>query len=159
MSYEDITKTLSGVANENSTDTEILVVADDRRGGNAQQTFRIAMETVVLVEQSYLALIIVSALLGGFVLIVMIVVCRKNIKCKRKTNGQDNSDSYSYEEYDDICIEDAKPKNPFAFKRQVEDPNDQYRNERYKYYGTQNQMPSHAKTKQKVADGVDDATH
>ena len=31
-------------------------------------------------------------------------------------------------------------------------PNDQYKNERYKFYGSQQQMPSHAKTKQKVVE-------
>ena len=33
LQYEDITKTLSGIANENSTDVQIQVFADDRRGG------------------------------------------------------------------------------------------------------------------------------
>lgn len=44
MNYEDITKTLSGIANENSTDVEILVIADDRRGGSASQTFKISID-------------------------------------------------------------------------------------------------------------------
>lgn len=149
--YEDITQTLSGIPNENSTDCEILVIADDRRGGTASQTFKITLQTIITEEESYLALIIVCSLLGGFILIVMIVVCRKNLKCKRKTNGE-NSDSDSFEEDDDICIEDAKPKNPLAFQKQLEETaaNDKYKNERYKFYGTQAQMPTHAKTKQKI---------
>jgi hypothetical protein len=130
---------LSGIPNENATDCEILVVADDRRGGTAYQTFKITLETIEEVEQSYLPLIIVSGLLGGFILIVTIVVCRKNMKCKKSSkNKGENSDSDSFEEDDDICIEDAKPKNPFAFTKQVEaQTNDAYKNERYKFYGGQ----------------------
>lgn len=77
--------------------------------------------------------------------------------CKKKnTNGQ-NSDDDSYEEDDDICIEDAKPKNPFAFKRQVEEAtknNDKYKNERFKYYGSTAQMPAHARTKIKATNNL-----
>lgn len=43
LSYEDITKTLSGIPHENATDVEILVIADDRRGGSASQTFKISI--------------------------------------------------------------------------------------------------------------------
>ena len=61
-----------------------------------------------------------------------------------------DSDSDSFEEDDDICIEDAKPKNPFAFKREIDQKtaNDKYKDERFKFYGTQ--MPSHARTKEKM---------
>ena len=41
-------------------------------------------------------------------------MCKKNLKCKKKVLDPDDD---SYEEDDDICIEDAKPKNPFAFKK------------------------------------------
>ena len=99
-------------------------------------------------QQSYLALIIVCALLAGFIVVVAVVVCRKNMKCgKRKHTEGGDSDSDSYEEDDDICVEDAKPKNPFAFQRQVENDADPFKNERYKFYGTQDQMPAHAKAK------------
>lgn len=43
------------------------------------------------------------------------------MKCKKKKTNNDNSDSDSFEEDDDICIEDAKPKNPFQFKKQLEE--------------------------------------
>ena len=48
LQYEDITKTLSGIANENSTDVQIQVFADDRRGGIVSQTFSITIETLTV---------------------------------------------------------------------------------------------------------------
>jgi hypothetical protein len=36
LSYEDITSTLSGIADTNTTDLTIMVLADDLRGGTAQ---------------------------------------------------------------------------------------------------------------------------
>jgi hypothetical protein len=44
LSYEEITQTISGIANENSTAVEIIVFADDRRGGIANQTFKIDID-------------------------------------------------------------------------------------------------------------------
>lgn len=139
LSYEDITKTLSGIANENATGSlEVLVIADDRRGGSASQTFTIYLDSIYSTEQNYLALIIVVLLLAAFIVIVTLIVCRKNLKCgKKKKNQEPDSDDDSYEEDDDICIEDAKPKNPFQFKKQIDQtPDDKFKNDRFKFYGS-----------------------
>lgn len=65
-----------------------------------------------------------------------------------------DTDSDSYEEDDDICIEDTKPKNPFQFKKEVDQSNDKYKDERFKYYGSM--LPPHARTKHKVQDDVEE---
>lgn len=150
ISYEDITFTLSGTPNENSTSFEVMVVADDRKGGTAQQTFKIKINEFQAPEISYVALIIVAVLLAAFIFGVILVLCKKNLKRKKKVLTPDDD---SYEEEDDICVEDANPKNPFAFKKEMEDlknSDDPYKDERYKYFSTTTKMPPHAKTKVKA---------
>jgi hypothetical protein len=100
---------------------------------------------------SYIAIIIVSAMLGAFILFVIIVLCKKNVKCRRKNANTIDDDSY--EEDDDICVDDAKPVNPFAFKKHMEElknSDDPYKDERYKFYATTQTMPAHAKAKIKA---------
>ena len=109
--------TLSGIANANSTTNEIMVLADDHKGGVATQTFMLYVQILPSELSNYLALIIVSLLLAAFIIITVIVLCRKNMKCKKKQTQENNSDDDSFEEDDDICVEDAKPKNPFTFKK------------------------------------------
>ena len=79
------------------------------------------------------------------------------MKCKKRKEGEpQNSDSDSFEEDDDICVEDAKPKNPFMFKQEiVKGPAPTktpvlVNKDRYKFYG--NNLPAHAKTKVKTED-------
>ncbi len=102
-----------------------------------------------------MALIIVLCLLAGFIVIVAFIVCRKNLKCKKKNSNtqEPNSDSDSFEEDDDICVEDAKPKNPFAFKKEIETNTNKsavnlINQERYKFYGAK--LPPTAKAKVKA---------
>eukprot|EP00347_Sterkiella_histriomuscorum_P002714 403367090 len=155
LTYEDFTRILSGFPNENATTFSVQVIADDRRGGSAYQSFTVNVDSLDEIGQNYLYLIIVILLLLAFIIGVTIIVCRKNLKCGKKNkstpDGEDDSDDDSYEEDDDICIEDAKPKNPFAFKREMEAKasDDKYRNERFKFYGSQ--VPAHAKTREKVS--------
>lgn len=104
LSFEDITAILSGVPDENSTNVKIMVLADDRRGGTASTTFLISIDTIIAPSISYLAIIIVSALILAFIIGVVLVLCMKNCKSKRK--GPINSDSDSFEEDDDICVDD-----------------------------------------------------
>lgn len=90
-------------------------------------------------------------MLGAFILGVIIVLCKKNGKCRRKKKPTPDDDSF--EEDDDICVEDVNPKNPFEFQKQLEDlqnSEDPYKDERYKYYGPTTKMPKHAKAKLKV---------
>ena len=96
--------------------------------------------------------------MGTFILVTLIVLFAKNLRCcagcrrcrKKTKDGNDSSDD-SFEEKDDICIEDAKPKNPFTFQKKLEEAkkntNDPFRNERYKFFNTNSNMPAHARTK------------
>jgi len=96
-----------------------MVVANDIMSGNANQTFIIYVSNYTL-SQSYIALIIVCCLLALFIIVVVLVLCRRNLRqCKKKK--QTGNDSDSYEEDDDICIEETKPKNPFKFKKEMEE--------------------------------------
>jgi hypothetical protein len=70
----------------------------------------------------------------------------KSKKKKSKTGDDlDDSDSSSFEEGDDICIEETKPYHPKKFDQKTQDPDDIYAGERFKYYGTK--VPEHAKVK------------
>jgi hypothetical protein len=92
LNYEEVTFILSGVTNVNSTNTEVMIIADDRRGGNCFQTFNITIIDPPSALTSYLALIIVSSLIGTFLFGVVMVMCFKNgkcCKCKKKKTTTD----------------------------------------------------------------------
>ena len=119
LTYEEITQTISGIARQNTTDIDIVVMvtADDRRGGSTFQTF-----TLKVVEytgnRNLIPLLIVAGLILLFIIVLILVMCIKNVKCKQcckksKNEEDDFSDDSSIDEDDDICIEDVKPKNPF----------------------------------------------
>jgi len=116
ISFEDVSSIISGFANENSTDLQLMIVADDHRGGSVHQVFNVTILELAKKEFSYWALILVCSMLLAFILIVCAVMCFKNVRCckkKKKGTNDYDSDSDSFEEDDDICIEDPKPKNPF----------------------------------------------
>ncbi len=160
LAYEDITRTLSGFTHENATRMDVIIIADDRRGGSANTTFSIDIQLYEELGQDFLALAIVCLLLVAFIVGIILVICKKNLKCcrrKRNSTQEPNSDSDSYEEDDDICIEDARPKNPFQFKKEIEDAtnnDEKLKNERFKYYGAR--VPQHARAKVKRIDVSDD---
>lgn len=116
LSYEDVTQTLSGISRENDTNVLISVTADDRKGGSITQIFTLVV-TEYTGDRSYIPLIIVSSLIAAFVIVVVGIMCLRNVKWRRcfkkKTDKNDMSDDSSLDEDDDICIEDVKPKNPF----------------------------------------------
>ncbi len=127
LSFEDAAKLFSGFPDSNSTDITVLIVADDHKGGSTQQTFVLSVYDVAVEPVSYMSLYIVSFMLSAFILLVIVCMIYKNCKCRKKrirrktddgeTISESDSDSDSFEEDDDICIEDAKPKNPFYFKK------------------------------------------
>lgn len=90
LTFEEITRTLSGIPNpddplQNVTEvTQILVIADDRRGGSAMSTFNITLMRIEPVKPSMQALIIVSILMGVFLIVMVAIICKKTIKCRRK---------------------------------------------------------------------------
>ena len=98
-----------------------MITADDRKGGYAYQTFNITkIHYIVPLTVSYLDLIIVSSVLGGIILAAIIFLCAKNATCKScRKNKSTNEDNDSFEEDDDICVDDAKPKNPFTLQKEL----------------------------------------
>lgn len=70
------------------------------------------------------------------------------------TDGGNDSSDDSFEEKDDICIEDAKPKNPFTFQKNVVEETKKNVNnpikDRFKYYGAQSNMGSNVRVQQKT---------
>jgi len=155
LSYEEASKIISGFADENSTAIEVMIVADDSRGGSVSQTFWVNVEEVADNNVSLWALIVIATLLLFFLISVAYAIYKKNVKKKKKAGEEPDSDSF--EEDDDILVEDVKPKNPFAFKKKVEaDASDPYKNERYKFYNAK--IPAHAKAKtsaQRAEEGKD----
>ena len=75
----------------------------------------------------------------------------KASKKKKKTKGETadepeiDSDSDSFEDGDDICVESAKPEHPKKFDQKANDPDDIYAADRFKFFGTK--VPEHAKVK------------
>ena len=67
--------------NENATSVEIMVVADDRRGGIAFGKFQIIVQDIPPSKISLLALLIVAALIFAFIVGTIVVLCLKNTKC------------------------------------------------------------------------------
>jgi hypothetical protein len=102
LSYEDVSGIISGIPEANSTAETIMVTADDRRGGTVSTTFKITINTIKKASISFIAIIVVSCLIFAFIVGVVLVLCKKNVRCKKKTVI--NEDDDSYEEDDDICI-------------------------------------------------------
>lgn len=94
---------------------------------------------------SYVGVGVVSALLFLFIIGVSLAVWFKSRKKKKKPGQEPDTDSDSFEEDDDIVVENPKPKNPFTFKKQVDKNGreDDFKNERYKYFN--GKLPQHAK--------------
>jgi hypothetical protein len=127
--------------------TTVLVVADDRRGGVAKQEFNITLIRIEPEKPTYNGLVIVSCLMGAFLVVVIALICKRQCSCKSKkkkkdsnTPGQEgqDTDDESFDEDDDIIIADAKPKNPFRFIPENE------MEQKYKLYGPERKLPSHA---------------
>ena len=156
--FEEITQTFSGIPEsadplQNVTDiTTVLVVADDRRGGIAKQEFNITLIRIEPEKPTYSGLIIVSCLMGAFLMVVGALICKRQCQCckgkKKKSSSQPSADGQppeneetddSYDEDDDIIVADAKPKNPFRIIQ--ESDIDQ---QKYKLYGPESKLPSHA---------------
>ena len=78
VTYEEITRTLSGIPNDNSTTLRVTVAADDRRGGSTSQTFDLVV-TEYTGDRNILPLIIVGSLLALFILGIIAVMCFKNV--------------------------------------------------------------------------------
>ena len=93
-------------------------------------------------------------MIGIFILIVTIVVCRRTLKCNKKKKNEDvvDSDTDSFEDDDDIVLEDTKPRNPFAFKKELETKGKEepYKDERYKCYGAK--LPDYATVKENISE-------
>lgn len=150
--YEEAGKILSGIAREETKDVTVLIVADDQNGGSASQRFKISVKDPSPYGELW-PIIVVSIILLLFIVIVIYVMCKgsgvKTKKKKKKGKEEDtdelDSDSDSFEEGDDICIEQQKPKHPKKFDREANNPDDIYSGERFKYYGTK--VPEHAKVK------------
>lgn len=107
--------TISGTPNKTTELCEIFVTADDRMGGYAYQSFKITkIHLIGLTTISYMDLIIVSASLGAFILAAIVFLCAKNVSCRkcRKSDPEDEDDD-SFEDNDDVCLDNAEPKNPF----------------------------------------------
>lgn len=62
-----------------------MVVADDRRGGTSKLEFEITIIDLPPMAVSYLSLIIVGSMLAVFIMIVTLVICKRTLKCKKKT--------------------------------------------------------------------------
>ena len=151
--YEEAGKIVSGIPRLNNTDVTILIIADDQQGGSATQRFTVKVKNASLIGELW-PIIVIGGILLLFIVIVVYVMCKgsgaKSKKKKKKTpTGEESdgidSDSDSFEEGDDICIEQQKPKHPKKFDRKANNPDDIYSAERFKYYGTK--VPEHAKVK------------
>ena len=127
--------------------TTVLVVADDRRGGIAKQEFNITIIRIEPEKPTYNGLVIVSCLMGAFLVVVIAMICKRQCNCNGKKKKKDSltpgpggqdTDDESFDEDDDIIIADAKPKNPFRFipENEIE--------QKYKLYGPERKLPSHA---------------
>lgn len=129
-----------------------MVVADDQNGGSAEQRFKVLIRTPSTIGSLW-PIIIIGIILLLFMVIVVYIMCRgSGVKSKKKkkksTPGLDDeldSDSDSFEEGDDICVETQKPKHPKKFDQDANNPDDIYAQERFKFYGTK--VPEHAKVK------------
>ncbi len=111
--------TLSGTPNSTTEPLSIFVTADDRMGGYAYQSFAITkINKIVPTTISYRELIIVCAALAGFIFAAIVFLCAKNIKCRCRKPAEDDD---SFEDDDDVCVEDAKPRNPFQLQQELAD--------------------------------------
>ncbi len=127
-------------------------MADDRRGGIAKQEFNITLIRIEPEKPTYNGLIIVSCLMGAFLIVVIGLICKRQCDCCKRKKKRSNSPSDSqtpppegletddsYDEDDDIIVADAKPKNPFRIIQE----NDIDR-QKYKFYGPEKKLPLHA---------------
>ena len=122
LSYEDISMTLSGTPNATNVGCSIFVEADDRQGGYAFQSFNISISYLTTASISYIDLIIVCGALGGFILAAIIFLFAKNVSwrcCRCKKKQTDDEDDDSFEDNDDVCVDDAKVKNPFQMQKEL----------------------------------------
>jgi hypothetical protein len=132
----------------------VLVVADDRRGGIAKQEFSITLIRIEPEKPTYNGLIIVSCLMGAFLMVVVGLICKRQCECckgkkqRKKSSSSPSTDGEppgneetddSYDEDDDIIVADAKPKNPFRIIQE----ND-IDHQKYRFYGPESKLPSHA---------------
>lgn len=84
LQYEDVSQTISGIANDNSTDIEFQIVADDGRGGSVTMFFTVQVLNLTDKNFSFVGLAIVSALLLLFIVGVSVAVWLKSRKKKKK---------------------------------------------------------------------------
>jgi hypothetical protein len=145
----------------------VLVVADDRRGGIAKQEFNITLIRIEPEKPTYNGLIIVSCLMGAFLMVVVGLICKRQCECckgkkqRKKSStspsaggegeppGNEETDD-SYDEDDDIIVADAKPKNPFRIIQE----ND-IDHQKYRLYGPESKLPSHAQVVEHDLPGPD----
>ena len=154
--YEEITKTFSGIPTQDdpiniaANVTSVLVIADDRRGGLAEQRFNISLIKIDPEVPTYSSLIIVASLMGAFLLVVLGIICKRACNCcnkksskkKYRAEGNDQSqqnqeeteDEDSFDEDDDVVIlDDARPKNPFKLANP----------DNYRMFGPERNLPQH----------------
>jgi hypothetical protein len=116
LNFEDFTMILSGIPNpadplQNVTEvTQIVVLADDRRGGTVSQRFNITLMKITADPPNFQNLVIVGILTGAFVLLLTFMLCKKVLKCRRKrARAQRNSPetaTHNHLETDEDSLED-----------------------------------------------------
>ena len=72
-------------------------MADDRRGGIAKQEFNISLIRIEPEKPTYNGLIIVSSLMGAFLLVVATLICKRQCECckgkkQKKKNGSPSAE-------------------------------------------------------------------
>ena len=77
-------------------------MADDRRGGIAKQEFNITLIRIEPEKPTYNGLIIVSSLMGAFLLVVVALVCKRQCDCckrkkHKKKKGSPSADGEPHE--------------------------------------------------------------
>ena len=90
--YEEITQTFSGIPSNDDplyfadNITQVLMIADDRRGGLAEQRFNITLLKIDPEVPSYQSMIIVASLMGAFLLVILGIICKRTCSSTKKSS-------------------------------------------------------------------------